>query len=186
MTDTSADGLEALNAILEENKPKKSGSLMPMILTVVALTAVAVAGGAGIGFLIGGSEPPAPPAAEGTAEAGASEGHVAAPGSLYGGDPEAGPILLVPLEPIVTNLYSPSSVLLRMQASIVVRENEVEDPDVLAARIGGDMLAYLRTVQLPQLQGARGLLHLREDLTERAKLRSPAVLDFIIETMVAE
>ncbi|SJZ81795.1 flagellar basal body-associated FliL family protein [Consotaella salsifontis] len=185
MTDTSADGLEALTALLEENKPKKS-PVLPVVLTVAALTLLAVGGGAGIGWLIGGSKPqPAPEKAAGAAE-GAAKDASALPESLYGGGPEAGPIALVTLPPVLTNLYSPSNVWVRLQAAVVIRSKEVENADVLAGQIQSDVMTFMRTVQLPQIQGGRGLSHLREDLTERAKMRSPAVLDFIIEALVTE
>ena len=57
---------------------------------------------------------------------------------------------------------------------------------MLAAEIEADTMAFLRTVQLAQIEGSRGLLHLRDDLRERAKLRSPAVVDYLIRSMVAE
>ena len=57
---------------------------------------------------------------------------------------------------------------------------------MLAAQIEADTLVFLRSVQLSQVEGTRGLMHLREDLRQRAKLRSPAVVDYLIQTMIAE
>ncbi|MCQ8780922.1 flagellar basal body-associated FliL family protein [Mangrovibrevibacter kandeliae] len=198
MTDTSADGLDALNAILNENKPKKSG-LMATILPVAILTVIGCAGGAAIGMLLASPAPtepvaaaaPATPGAAASAEAGAeAHGKAAAPEAhldMYGGNvEEVGPAVLLPLPPVITNLYAPADVWLRLQAAVVIRQKQVEEPELLATQIQADTLAFLRTVQLAQIEGGRGLLHLKEDLEERAKLRSPAVLDYVIQTMVTE
>ena len=75
---------------------------------------------------------------------------------------------------------------LRIEASLVVKQDGTVNAEVLAAEIEADTLAFLRSVQLAQVEGSRGLLHLRDDLRERAKLRSPAVVDYLIRTMVAE
>jgi flagellar FliL protein len=48
-------------------------------------------------------------------------------------------------------------------------------------------MAYLRTLHLPQLEGASGLQALREDLAERVRLRSGGkVREFVIETLVVQ
>ena len=75
---------------------------------------------------------------------------------------------------------------LRVEAALVYRDDGSADPEVLAAQIEADTLAFLRSVQLSQVEGTRGLMHLREDLRQRAKLRSPAVVDYLIQTMIAE
>ena len=75
---------------------------------------------------------------------------------------------------------------MRVEASIVVDPTKVEDQTVLAAAISADTLAFLRSLELAQIEGARGLLHLREDLKERAQLRSPAVDDYIIQSLIAQ
>ena len=50
-----------------------------------------------------------------------------------------------------------------------------------------DTVAYLRTLSLPLIEGASGLLHLREDLNDRARIRSGGkVRDLIIHTLIVE
>ena len=44
-------------------------------------------------------------------------------------------------------------------------------PEAAAAKLGDDILAYLRTVSLKQLEGPVGLENLRQDLNERAATR---------------
>jgi flagellar protein FliL len=49
------------------------------------------------------------------------------------------------------------------------------------------MLAYLRTLSLAQIQGPSGLLHLREDLNERVKMRSKGVVqELVLETLIVQ
>jgi len=76
---------------------------------------------------------------------------------------------LVPLEPIMTNLSYPSDNWIRIEVSLVF--SGLPD-NVLADQIHQDIMAYLRTVSLQQIEGPRGFQYLREDLRERVKLRS--------------
>jgi flagellar FliL protein len=91
-----------------------------------------------------------------------------------------------PLSPIVTNLASPERTWIRLEASIVV-DAEDGDAKALAAAISEDTVAYLRTLSLPLIQGASGLLHLRADLNDRARIRSGGkVQDVIVHTLLVE
>ena len=88
---------------------------------------------------------------------------------------------------VVTNLASPSDVWVRLEASIVVKAGAFANPDAVAAEIRQDLLGYLHTVPLAQIEGPSGLGHLREDLTERVQVRSRGqVRDFFIETLVVQ
>jgi flagellar protein FliL len=99
----------------------------------------------------------------------------------------AGNARLLKLVPMVTNLADPPSSWARIEASLVIENVKQEEAGVLAAQIGQDVIGYLRTVSLPQLEGARGLQYLREDLNERASLRSAGkVRELIIETLVVQ
>lgn len=91
------------------------------------------------------------------------------------------------LAPVVTNLASPANTWARVEASIVFDKLNEEEVTIMAARIGEDLVSYLRTVSLPQIEGARGLQYLREDLNERATVRSGGkVRELIIETLVVQ
>lgn len=180
MSDLSGDDLAA-SILAEVEGPSaaaKKSSMLPTILAVAVLTVVAVGGGAGVGLMLGSK---AEPAAETAAapEAAAEDGAAA---------DEEGKVLslVIKLDPVTTTITSPAKTLLRIEASIVIRPDQVENPEVLAAEIRGDTLTFLRTVELAQVEGSRGLLHLREDLRERAMLRSPAVTDYLIQSLVAQ
>ncbi|SFJ51033.1 flagellar basal body-associated FliL family protein [Methylobacterium brachiatum] len=88
---------------------------------------------------------------------------------------------------VVTNLASPSDVWIRLEASIVVKTGTFPNPNPIAAEIRQDLLGYLHTLSVAQIEGPSGLVHLREDLTERVQLRSKGqVRDFFIETLVIQ
>jgi flagellar protein FliL len=91
------------------------------------------------------------------------------------------------LSPIVTNLASPPGTWIRVEASVVTDQLGEEEANVLVARVGEDVVSYLRTLSPGQIEGARGLQYLREDLNERAAIRSSGkVRELIIETLVVQ
>lgn len=182
MSDLSGDALVAsMLADGEAEAAPKKEKLLPLIAVVGALTLVAIAGGAGLGIMLGISEaPPEVVEAPASPDAAAAEALATAP------SPAAPAIQIIKLEPIVTNVSSPAKVLVRVEASILIDPSKTTTPDLLAAEVQSDTLTFLRTLDLAQIEGARGLLHLREDLRERAMLRSPAVSDYLIQTLVAQ
>ena len=96
-------------------------------------------------------------------------------------------VSLVDLPPIITNLADPASAWVRLQAAIVVDKQTTTKPDVLGAEIADDILGFMKTLSLSQIGGASGLQHLREDLSERASIRSQGhVRELIIQTLVVQ
>ena len=94
---------------------------------------------------------------------------------------------LLRLQPIVTNLAAPQGVFARIEASLVTDKMNDEEAIVMAARIGEDLVAFLRTTSLAQIEGGAGMQHLREDLNERVVTRSSGkVREIIIETLVVQ
>jgi flagellar FliL protein len=91
------------------------------------------------------------------------------------------------LPPIVTNLGSPAEMWVRLETSMIFDSSTVKHPEALAAEIANDLLAYLRTVAVTQIQGPIGLQNLRQDLNERASIRSSgAVKELVIKTLVIQ
>lgn len=173
MADENALVLDPAQLIAQDApKPDRKG----MILGVAAATAVALLAGAGTGWLMADLKP----AAEAPSE------EAAAPAAPLAYGEGVGPLVVVPVDPIVTNIASPPGTLLRVEASLVVKAGEVGDPAILAAQVSADTLAFARSLDLAQIEGARGLSHLREDLKERAMLRSPAVADYVIHSLIAQ
>lgn len=91
---------------------------------------------------------------------------------------------LVPLEPVTTNLAAPRDIWVRMELAIVF---SAPPPPQLVRTIHEDILAYMRTVTLQQVQGASGFRHLKTDLEERARIRSDGLAtQLMIRTLLFE
>jgi flagellar FliL protein len=99
----------------------------------------------------------------------------------------AQPSTIFDLPPIVTNLGAPGDTWIRLEGSIIFDPNTLPHPEAVAGQIGEDILAYLRTVSLRQLEGPIGLENIRQDLNERAAIRSGGkVRGVVIRTLVVQ
>ena len=91
------------------------------------------------------------------------------------------------LPPIVTNLSAPKDTWVRLETSMIVDPKIVQHPEALGGQIADDLLGYLRTVTLPEIQGPIGLENLRQDINDRASIRSKGtVKELIIRTLVVQ
>jgi len=100
---------------------------------------------------------------------------------------DAPKIIVRSLPPITTNLAVPSSTWVRLEVSAVITEELGPEGDVLMKRIAEDVVAYLRTVALDQIEGPSGFQHLREDLNDRVRIRSQSkVQELLIEAFVVQ
>ena len=144
------------------------GLVMGLIVPLLVLTAVAGGGGWVVGTQIAANKTAAVPGA-----ASAS--------------PAADTRAVRELPPIVTNLAAPEGAWVRLQAAVVYDKADTEKMDVMTGQVVDDTLAFMKTLTLTQLQGASGLQHLREDLNERASLRSDGhIRELMIEMLVVE
>ena len=101
--------------------------------------------------------------------------------------PLAAPSSIYDLPPIVTNLATPQDTWIRLEGSIVFDPRLMPHPETTAAKLGDDILAYLRTLTLKQLEGPIGLEDLRQDLSERAATRTGGKAhEFVIRTLVVQ
>jgi flagellar FliL protein len=151
--------------------PPPAASGAPSLLQTVLATLVVTAMAAGMGALFA-VPPPSEPAVKAEPTPG---GVVPAASGLY------------EMPPIVTNIGSPKDTWIRLEASIVFDAKTVQHPETLAEDIAGDELAYLRTVALAQVEGPIGLENIRQDLNERAAIRSGGkVSELVIRTLVVQ
>lgn len=153
------------------------GGPMSLLIALAGVTAVAVGAGFGLGPLTAMQIENTLTAREG---ARAEEKHDAP--ADFGGN-----IALQPIEAVVTNLAEPADVWVRLESSMIYHPDRVENPVVIAGEIRQDMLAYLRTLNLAQLGSPSALLHLREDLNERARLRAGDKVDrLIVQALIVQ
>lgn len=170
---------------------KKKG--LPVLL-IAAIAGLTVLGGGG-GWLVGNMIAPKIKSANEAQEKAAAEEAAKKEGGKEGkkeGDKagEAVPHIpaepngIVQLDPITTNLAYPSDSWVRMEVALVF--NGPVDVK-LATDIHQDIMTYMRTVNLQQIEGPRGFNYLKDDLQERVDLRSEGrVSKLLFRTFVIE
>ena len=166
---------------------KKKSTFLAALIPGLAATAIA----AGAGVALSALNPPPPPekpaasSAPGkiAVETNASEKADANAAAVCA----AGGPGLVDLPPIVTNVATPADVWIRLEAAIVFDPKTLPHPELVAAEIATDELAYLRTVTITDLQGPIGLENIRQDLRDRAIVRSNGkVTELLLKTLVLQ
>ena len=151
----------------------KSGGKANIIVSAAALTVLAILGGALVGKMIVARLKGAivPEAAEPAAK------------TL----PYPSTVEVRELPPVITNIAPPTNSRIRLQVAIVYDKGAIPEPGVAAAQITDDIVGFLNTLTLVKLQGASGLQNLREDLNDRAAVRTQGkVREVVIETLVVE
>ncbi len=158
-------------------KGGNAGGIIGLVVSAIAVTAIAAGGGIGLGLKTAATIERA------IAEQDAAKPVEQRPAPVkYGNN-----VVVKPLEPVITNLASPTDTWIRLETAMVFKSQDIENPDVAAAELRQDMLAYLRTISMGQLEGPSALQHLREDLNERAQLRTKGqVSELIIETLIIQ
>ena len=178
----------------ETSEAKKGNS---GFVAVTLLTVIAVVAGGTHGFLTFksapvlhqvGSEIPQPiDAASTTANKTTNTSHGAASSPPEGKVKLPSKIVTRDLPPLITNIQLPPDMWVRVEGTLVYDQADIDAPEVLASDITSDLLGFLRTLTLRELQGADGLMFLRQDLKERIFLRSDRkVRDFVIQALVVQ
>jgi flagellar protein FliL len=177
----------------EKNVPGKTSPVMAAIV-VLLLTLI----GAGTGFSVGsmlGSPQPAPGINAQTAghtqpdaakEAHGSETAPMAAEPLQAAD-EPAEMTIVAFPPILTNLAEPKETWVRLEGSLLMKTETDVAHDLLAERADENLVTFLRTVKLKDIEGPSGFLHFREDLNDLvSQLSEGQVKEVIIHSMVLE
>ncbi len=161
-------------------KAGKGGSGKGLIIGLLVATLVAAGAGGGLGYMLG---PEFKTAATGKEPEKAQEkAQDEAPAKTYAGDS-----LLLRMKPVTTNLRKPFKSWVRLEAAVIMRQMEEKAAEEMAAVLEQDVLAYLRTLTLKDLEGPANLAFLRDDLARRASLRSKGqVKEFLIVSLVVE
>jgi flagellar protein FliL len=181
-----------------EHQPEDKKGPSTVMLIVALLVITLVAGGAGFGV----SATMLTPAAMVTAAVPDSAAHGEKPANDHGaakdehgtpadgrggGEPTADAMenmVVFDIQPITTNLGDPSDIWIRMELSLVFGG---EADEIIAETVHQDIIAYMRTMRLYNLQGGSGYQHLIEDLEERAAIRSEGhVKRVLVRTLILE
>jgi flagellar FliL protein len=163
-----------------EDGKKKKNALIPLVAGLLVLTAVGGGGGWAIGKMV------APKIV--TAEKAQVAAAVPASGKK-GEDPGLPTIVpeangIVQLDPVISNLAYPSENWVRLEVALMFKgPTDVK----MAEDIHQDIMAYIRTVSLQQIEGPRGFQYLKDDIQERVDLRSEGrVSKVMFRTFVIE
>jgi flagellar protein FliL len=166
----------------------KGPSMVIQIGVLGVLTLLAIGMGWFVGGYLRGEVGPAEQTAKHAAPA--AGGHAPAAGGHGEAPPdgEEAPLYtnpqIVDLIPITTNLAAPADTWVR--AEMAVYFTGTPKPGVADA-IQQDMLGYLRTIKLHQIEGPSGFQHLKADLLERANMVSKGeVKEILIRTLLFE
>ena len=91
------------------------------------------------------------------------------------------------LAPIITNLADAKRTTIRLQTALVYDSDPSIETGAIGVKITEDILMAVRTWTLADLEGASGLQLLRQDLTDRARIRSDGrVREVVIQSLIVE
>ncbi|AQX20287.1 flagellar basal body-associated FliL family protein [Bartonella sp. WD16.2] len=157
----------------EEKTEKKDSSVKTLLIVGIVLTVIAVASGWFLGMWV---------SKEVTPSANNSKEPVAkASASLIMSDSR-----MIILPPILTNIAVPEKTWIRMEVALVVKPGENISPDMVAD-ISNDFISFLHQMTIEQIKGPSGLMNLRTDLFDRAKIRSDnKISNILISSLVIE
>lgn len=164
-----------MSAVEQPPAAKPGRSLVIQIGILLMMTSAAI----GMGWLSGGYlKGEAKPAEQVAAET--AKPH--APNKDASDPAAAG--TLVQLPTITANLAAPDTMWVRLEVSLVL---DAPQPPDLADRVHQDLVAFVRTLRIHQIQGASAFRHLKTDLDERAAIRSDGhVKEVLIRTLLFE
>ncbi len=189
----------------ESDKKAQEGGGKGLILALVVLAVAGGAAGFGGGVFLGRDAPRR--AAEPVATAGEAKPHVGMSADratdekpeskTAGGSPEADKaaaaqepppeLQVLPLEAIITNVSKPAGAWARLEASLVVNKTLKDAPEMVRARVAEQIMVYLRSINLVEVEGASGLLNFRDDLNSLVRSLNPdEVHEVLIRTLVVE
>ncbi len=159
----------------QEPEAPKGPSIVVVLLLVVGLTVVAGATGGGLGMFLA-------PTMNAAKEAVKKKEEPDAKAPEYSGGQR-----LKTLTPIVTNLAKPSHIFIRLESTVIFSKAPETDPSELTAKLTNDFLNFLRTLTIARIEGPSGILHLKTDLNEIARIRSEGLIEeVIISSLVVE
>lgn len=167
----------------EEGEQKSGGGIS--LVGILLASVLAAGGGAFLGWSQFAEKPPEKHSSP--RSHGKDEPHKAGDGEKYTDGTR-----IRDLQPITTNLAGQPAAWIRLEASVVLggedepKEKSSEEVEMLRL-INEDVVAYLRTLTVAQIQGPSGFQSLREDLDERVRIRSEGkVTELIVQSMVLE
>jgi flagellar FliL protein len=195
----------------DENPSKSNGSFLQVAMAMLAISVVGLAAGYGISSafvsphkttdsagkklpagLANAAHGPAESAQNGASPTAPTKNSTEDPASIAGDaelqqEPALGDMQVVLFPPIITNIAMPQTVWIRLEGHILVRKDSKTNQELLATSSAEQILAYVRTLKLSDIQGTNGLYYLTEDINEIIRnfsggdVRSILISGFVVE-----
>ncbi len=168
-----------------ENKAESAGgaksSAMALVIPILLLSLIAGGGGYIVATVLASGPASAPSGGE------AEQPQVAEAQVEVSQEPAENASIIRQLSPIITNLASPKDTWMRIEVSIVINPEAKAEQDLIAVKSSDQIMAFLRTVDLAQVEGPSGYLHFREDINDLVRESSDnKVAQVLISSMVVE
>lgn len=174
----------------EEETAKPKSQLVPSIIAIVVITAVA----AGAGWFLGGDfSTRGHPVVEKKvhvivkkadleSEAGGGHGEEGEDGEKK----HTGPTVAM-LNPIVSSLNDPNGLWIRLEVAVIFGADKHYEGEIDKISLQNDIVAYLRTIDSALISGPSGFVHFHEDLVDRVRMTTGGrAEDVKILSLVAE
>lgn len=195
----------------DEKSSKSNGSFLQVAMAMLAISVIGLAAGYGISSAFVSPHKPADSAGKKLPDSSANAVHGPAesaqngasptapaknstedPASIAGNaelqqEPALGDMQVVLFPPIITNIAMPQTVWIRLEGHILVRKDSKTNQELLATSSAEQILAYVRTLKLSDIQGTNGLYYLTEDINEIIRnfsggdVRSILISGFVVE-----
>jgi flagellar FliL protein len=161
----------------KESEEKKSGAIGQLVVVLV-LSVLAVGAGWVVGAYAlkpsgmadhGEAMPAEPMAADEHGKAGKKDRPAHGEEEMHASAETALSGRALELKPITANIAAPEDVWVRLELAVLFADDTDEE---LAEQIHQDILAYIQTIKLYQVEGASGIRHFRRDINDLARIRS--------------
>ncbi|WP_245279910.1 flagellar basal body-associated FliL family protein [Hyphomicrobium sp. 99] len=158
-------------------KNENSGGTAELVKSALAAAIVGAAGGGAFGYFV-------MPSGASTIAAAAATHMEEKPAPTPGRFPNDA--LAVEITSIIADLETQPRMRVRLDISIIVA-NGTPETTTLKNEVKEDVIAYLKGLNVSDIQGVRGFQNLREQLDDRARVRGRgAILGLLIGGLVLE
>ena len=164
----------------DDEKPGKSSSV-GLVVPLLAITLAAASCGVAFGFLVvapltlaSSAKTKSVQAASGHTEEQASHDGKTKKAGIHGVSPPLprDSLKVKELPPLTTNLGGQGAPWIKLEAALLYDPSIDPEIQALSVRINEDLLAYLRSVRIAEIESSGGFHSLVEDMNERVQIRS--------------
>jgi len=172
-----------------ESKAAAGGGKGGFVIALVLLAVIGAGAGAGFSlmFSTGDAKPHEAVAAKRDLEILHGATKPVTGGAATSASAEGSKVQIASLDPILVTLAGPQRSWARLELGVILQGPATPDDPVLLKSMTEDIMSFMRTIPLIQVESASGVEYLREDLEEIARLRSRGrARSIILRSLVVE